>query len=177
MSMQTVESVDGPRGYIPINIGNALGQTQTVTTQEVSTEVNSRGYRMAISLPVSPPYTLPPISPPAGIPTITRAQAIKAGVDTSLVSYSMALRCTRIGGCSISEARYNGVVTRAAQFATQFLRAGSIATRSPSISPLPALSPVPVWTRVSLGHLSPRLRGIGGDLYGLGQDEHRDAGA
>lgn len=176
MALRVVEQVGDPAGYVPLNIESTLGQTSdSITSQEVSTEIVSRGYKIQEYAPVSPVPATEPVTI-LTLPTISRADAIKRGVDESLRSYSMATRCTRYGGCPVTLARWNAVAMRAAGLATAYLRAGSLMARAPSISPVPSLvSPSPVsptapWTVLSLGQLSPRTRGIGGDLYDLGQD-------
>lgn len=171
--MVIVEGMGSPRGAVPGLIGNTLGQTTTISQQEIATSLISRGYTKSVAAPVSPS-----VSPTVRVttPTITRAGAIKKALDYYLSAYGYALRCTRIGGCAISEARFNQIIAGAAGLATRYLQAGSIQTRTPSISPAysPSPSPAPVWTRLSgqpvLNGLSTRLSGIGGELYNMGQN-------
>lgn len=160
MALRQVESVNAPVGYIPALIGGNLGQTsQSITTPEVTTELTSRGYRMT-SAPISPP-----VSPPIRYittPAITKAQAIVKGVDEILAQFRMSKRCTSYSGCPLTEYRFKDIVNRSLARASYLLRAGSVTVRTASISP--AVSPY-----ITLRGLSPRLRGIGGTLYGLGQ--------
>ncbi len=196
MGMLSIEGVDKMSG-VPGAILGSLGQTQTVTAQEVTNALLARGYTRATVAPVSPPIS-PVVSTTQ--PTMTRAEAIKRALDSSLASYGYSPRCSRLGGCSISESRFGIIVSRATSLATAYLRAGAIRTRYPTISPLspsttptysvlpitpnpfspsttprytvtyattPAYSP-PSWAG-SPG-LSPKLGGISGTLHSLGQN-------
>ena len=160
MALRQIESLGASPGYIPVVIGNTLGQTQTVSTQEIVTELTARGYRLPTTLPISPP-----VSPTlrTTTPAMTRPQAIKKAIDTTLTIYRLALRCTLLGGCPLAVYRYNDIVKRSAGLATSYLQAAVVQTRTVSITP------VTTYTRLRGANLSPRLRGIGGTLYNLGQ--------
>lgn len=162
MGIRVIESLGSAPGYIPVMIGNTLGQTQTVTNQEIVTELTTRGYR----LPVSPAVALP-VSPTVRTttPTMTRPEAIKKAVDRILGLYRLPLRCTKLGGCALTEYRFNDIVRRSAALATSYLRLASVQTSTVSISPAPTY-----YTRLrGAGNLSPRLSGVGGTLYNMGQ--------
>ena len=165
MGIRVVESLGAAPGYVPVLIGNALGQTQTVSSQEIVTELTARGYRLPAAVPISPP-----ISPTlyTTTPAITRPQAIKKAVDYTLNLYGLALRCTRLGGCALTQYRFSDIVKRAAALATSYLQAAAVQTRTPSISPTYTTA---TYTRLrgAGGNISPRLSGVGRTLYGLGQ--------
>lgn len=160
MGLRVVESLGAAPGYVPLLISNTLGQTQTVTNQEIVTELTARGYRLPTALPVSPPVSPTVITI---IPAITRPQAIKKGVDATLTLYRLSLKCTLLGGCPLTEYRFNDIVRRSAELATRYLRAATLQTRTASISPVASD------IRLRGGNVSPRLSGVGGTLYGLGQ--------
>lgn len=165
MALISVEGLGGPLGGVPVIVGNALGQTQSVSQQEIATELTSRGYRIQSTVPLSPSIS-PPISP-ITTPAMTRPQAITKAVDMALRIYGLATRCTRLGGCALSATVWRSVMSRASILATSYLNAAALQTRTPSISP--ATSPTYLRLR---GAVSPRVSGIARNLYGFGQDAY-----
>ena len=168
MGIRVIESLGSAPGYIPVMIGNTLGQTQTVTNQEVVTELTSRGYRLQTAIPISPP-----VSPVlrTTLPTMTRSQAIKSAVTATLVMvYRLPLKCAKVGGCPMSVFRWEDIIRRAVANANELLRGAQVRTSTVSISPAASYTTA-TYTRLrgAGGHLSPKVRGIGGTLYGLGQ--------
>lgn len=92
---------------------------QTITNQDVVTELTARGYNRGTA-PITPTLT-PTVTPPATVPAITREQAITAGVDNALKMYGYSTRCTQPGGCWLSTYRYDSIVTRATYNANRYL--------------------------------------------------------
>lgn len=140
MALVQVENVGDGIGNVPV----MLGQTQTVSNQEAANEMVSRGFQRgaAPKPPISPP------SPPKVVPTIGRSDAIRKGVDESLVYYQKGKSCDRRrnpAGCFITERTFDRIAARSALLATRYLRAGTVATRAPTVRPVsPAVSPVAV---------------------------------
>lgn len=172
MGMLSIEGANQISG-VPALVLGSLGQTQTVTTQEITNALTQRGYTQASAAPVSPPISPVVVTT---TPAMTRAEAIKRALDSSLRLYSLADRCSRLGGCTLSERVFLAIITRAASLATAYLRAGSVTPGSPTVGPIspsttapssPPYSP-PSW--YGLAGLSPKLSGIAGTLHGLGQN-------
>jgi len=135
MALLSIQGIDSPLGYVPDLIGDNLGQSQTVTQQEAATALRSRGYNIQ---PARPPI-IPPTTPPLQAPPMSRAAAIAKALDESLAAYRMSKRCTKLGGCKLTENKFNAIARRAAPIATRYLRASAVTPRTPSLRP--SLSP------------------------------------
>jgi hypothetical protein len=129
MALTTVEPINGMR-YLPVMLGD-FGQEQTVSEQETTNELISRGFRSAEEVvPISPPVA------PKVVPTIGREEAIRQGVDQALAEYQQPKKCAKVGGCAIKENTFKRIANRAATVATQFLRQGAVTPRAPTITPV-----------------------------------------
>lgn len=164
MGMLSIQGAGDEPGYVPDLIIGSLGQTQTISQQEITNDLLARGYRKAYAVPISPPAS-PVIR--VTTPTMTRAEAIKKALDYILNQYRLSPRCTRLGGCALTESRFTSISIRGAALATSYLRAGSVATRAPSFSPVPTSPSTSPAFRL-FGGISPAMSGIAGDLHGLG---------
>ncbi len=105
----------------------ALGATSAATTSDVVRELVSRGFTStpppATSIP-PPATTAPPPATTAPAVTISKRQAIVAGADKALRFYNLALRCSKSGGCGVSN--FSTIVNLGVQYANLYRRADRI---------------------------------------------------
>ncbi len=136
---QAIEHAGRRTNYVPGFLADTLGQSGAITSQEIVNDLLQRGYNAPISASpsISPAYSPVLISTK---PTLTRTQAIKAGVDYVLRSYGYGARCVLVGGCRLTSGRYNTIVEQARIQADGYLRAGYI----PSSHGLGLLGQLPV---------------------------------
>lgn len=118
MALRVLSSIGNDEGgysVVPL-----LGQS--VTRQEIANEITGRGYIRGIA-PATP---TPAATPPPTTPTISREQAIAAGVDWILDQYRKPHRCATPGGCYISPSQWDIMVYRGTLRANYYLTQGTI---------------------------------------------------
>lgn len=126
MALISIEPANSMGFPLPL----ALGQT-TVSATEIANELKSRGYIRGYAPTVAPTVA------PTTVPTISRTDAIRAAVTKALSTYRYSSRCTTAGGCYISPARFDTIVTYARQLANYYLARGSISGLSGMLGQLP----------------------------------------
>lgn len=128
-------------GMSAINLSaeEGLGQTATITENDIINELRGRGYsrQLAIVTP-SPVVVQPPV-----VTRVSRTEAIGYAVTEGLKIYGYANRCTSVGGCFIEPAKFDYIVGYAGVAANRYYNQGFLPGQSP-IATIPYLTATPI---------------------------------